>query len=377
MKLFKSLMLLLLAIVLSTIVYLLFKHDIQASHDTPYTRADVIQVEAPATEPRWRLLLLGDAGDSTLTPWHPTLALASELASIEPEKTSVVMLGDNIYLAGYPNLDEDETEFDEDQLELIDRLNAQLQISKRSGAELFLVPGNHDWYATQVDSQAEHVVRYAKKHQAKVQFMPWQKGTTPAPSAVHRDGVSIIFLDTQWLITTDQSGLDKGLAQLTQLISDIERDHPDNLMLVTGHHPLQTMGPHAEFYTSRGYALVMGLISLFVDMDQDITNPPYQRLITGLNKALSTSSKVIYAAGHEHSLQLFEGLNTGPDYQIVSGAANDSKVSGVGHNEHSLFAVSQEGLTQLSLYPEGLLLEAIATEGGKVLHRQWLWHTAP
>jgi len=377
MKFFKSLMLVLLAVVLSTIVYLLFKHEVQASHDTPYTRTDVTQVEAPTSEPRWRLLLLGDAGDSTLDPWHPTLALASKLASIKPENTSVVMLGDNIYMTGYPNLDEGETEFDEKQLAAIDRLNAQLQISKRSGAELFLVPGNHDWYASQVDSQAEHVALYAQQQQAKVQFLPWQQDAAPEPTAVHRDGVSLVFLDTQWLITTDQSGLDKGLAQLTQLLSDIERDHPDNLILVTGHHPLQTMGPHAEYYTSRGYAFVMGLISLFVDMDQDITNPPYMRFIDGLNKSLNTSSKVVYAAGHEHSLQLFEGLNTGPNYQIVSGAANSSKVSGVGHNDHSLFAVSKEGLTQLSLYPEGLLLEAIATEGGQVLHRQWLWHTAP
>ena len=106
MKFFKSLMLLLLAIVLGTITYLLFKHEIQTSHDTPYTRADVTQVEAPEGEPSWRLLLLGDAGDSTLNPWHPTLALASKLASVKPENTSVVMLGDNIYMTGFPNLDE-------------------------------------------------------------------------------------------------------------------------------------------------------------------------------------------------------------------------------------------------------------------------------
>jgi hypothetical protein len=377
MKILKPLMLLLLAIVLSTIAYLLFQHEIQASHDTPYTRADVDQVEAPKGEPSWRLLLLGDAGDSTLNPWHPTLVLASKLASIKPENTSVVMLGDNIYMTGFPNLDEGETKFDEKQLAAIDRLNAQLQISKRSGAELFLVPGNHDWYASQVDSQAEHVAQYAQQQQANVQFLPWQKGAAPRPTAVHRDGVSLVFLDTQWMIGAAPIDFKQALAQLTKLLSDTAQQHPDNTIVVTGHHPLQTMGPHAEYYTSRGYAFVMGLISLFVAVDQDITNPPYQRLIEGLNTALSSNSKVVYAAGHEHSLQLFEGLSNGPNYQIVSGAANDSKVSGVGHNEHSLFAVSQEGLTQLSLYPEGLLLEAIATSSEQVLHRQWLWRSAP
>jgi hypothetical protein len=324
---------------------------------------------------------MGDAGDSTLEPWHRTLAMAADIAAEKPEQTSVVMLGDNIYFFGYPNLDEEQTEYDPEQLELIDRLNAQLQISRHSGAELFLVPGNHDWYADQVDTQAEHVSAYAKEHGALVSFQPWVKNAIPFPEVVHRKGVSIIFMDTQWLITAEQAGFDRAMAHLKQLIASTVQEFPNNLILATGHHPIQTMGPHAQYYTDRGYAFFMALAGLFSESDQDTHNQPYKRLIAGLNDAFTVDANIIYAAGHEHSLQIFEALSAesltaaarkiGPDYQLVSGAAHHNKVSGVGHNDNTLFAVSAEGLMKLSIYSEGAALEVISSNGD-LLHRQWL-----
>lgn len=368
-----------------------FKHEINQSHDTPYVRDDITPIDEPKGEALWEVLLLGDAGDSTLVPWHPTLAMASEIAAKKPDQTSVVMLGDNIYFFGYPNLDEEQTEYDEEQLELIDRLNAQLQVSKRSKAELFLVPGNHDWYAEQVDTQAEHVSAYARAQGASVSFKPWVKGQQPLPEVVHRTGVSIIFIDTQWLITTDQVGFEQAMDRLRQVLKSTLIEHPNNLILATGHHPIQTMGPHAQFYTNRSYAFFMELVGLFSDSDQDTHNPPYQRLIAGLNDAFTVNAKLIYAAGHEHSLQIFEGLSPtfameassvadpspakaltlGADYQLVSGAAHHNKVSGVGHNDNTLFAVATEGFMKLSIYPEGATVEVISSNG-ELLHRQWL-----
>jgi Calcineurin-like phosphoesterase len=317
-------------------------------------------------------LLLGDAGESTLHPWSPSLKLAAELASVQPQKTSVALLGDNIYMQGYPALEKGQAVFDEEQLALIERLDAQLQISSRSGAELFLLPGNHDWLADQVDDQANHVVRYAVENNARVAFRPWKKGERPLPEVAHRPGLSLVFLDSEWLLTADQEQQDDAITYLKQLIAEIAATYPDNTVLVMGHHPLQTMGPHAEFYTGRMYAAMMRLIDLFFEMDQDITNPPYQRLIAALNDALTSESHVIYAAGHEHSLQVFQGLSKGPEYQLVSGAANASKISGVGHNEQTLFALSRAGLMQLSRYPEGVFLEVFDAHNGGVVHRQWL-----
>ena len=286
-----------------------------------------------------------------------------------------------LHFFGYPNLDEEQTEYDPEQLESIDRLNAQLQISKHSGAELFLVPGNHDWYADQVDTQAQHVLAYAEEHGALVSFQPWVKDAIPLPAVAHRAGVSIVFMDTQWLITAEQAGFDQAMTHLKQLIANTIHEYPNNLILATGHHPIQTMGPHAQYYTGRGYAFFMALVGLFSESDQDTHNQPYKRLIAGLNDAFTVDANIIYAAGHEHSLQIFESLSTesltaeaskiGADYQLVSGAAHQNKVSGVGHNDNTLFAVSAEGLMKLRIYSEGAAVEVISSNGD-LLHRQWL-----
>lgn len=378
MKIFKFLLYALLALVIVILVIAaiaglkMAKHEIRQSHDTPYIHPNHVTVEKPESEPLWQILLLGDAGDSTLEPWHPTLSLAAELASQRPDKTTVLMLGDNIYLAGYPDLDEGEVEYSEDQKRLIDRLDAQLQIAQRSSAELFLVPGNHDWYAEQVDTQAEHILRYAAKTGSSVALKPWIKGKAPMPHVVHRAGVSIVLTDSQWLITAEPKDFDSVIDSLNKTLSETKARYPDNLILVAAHHPLQTMGPHALYYTSRGYAFVMELIGLFFDIDQDIPNPPYQKLIAGLNKALDGNDNIIHAAGHEHSLQVFRRAEHGPKYQLVSGAANQSKVSGVGHNSNTEFAVSMEGFMRLSVYPQGAFLEVISTQSKEVIHRQWL-----
>ena len=378
MKILKPLLYLLLAIVVVILIIAAIagvrsaKYEIRANHETPYLHPDYSAVEKPKDAPLWQVFLLGDAGDSTLNPWHPTLALTAELASEMPNKTTVVMLGDNIYLAGFPNLDEGDTRYSPDQMLLIDTLDAQLQIAARSGAELFLVPGNHDWYAEQVDTQAEHVQGYAGRSGAKVALVPWAKGQVPSPEVVHRPGLSLVFLDSQWLIAADQTSFDDVIDELENKISEIETDYPNNTILVTAHHPLQTMGPHAQYYTSRVYAFVMELFQIFIDIDQDTHHMPYQKLINGLNDALEGNDKIIYAAGHEHSLQVFKDKQHGPKFHLVSGAANQSKVSGVGHNANTQFAVSQEGFMRLSIYPQGNFLEVFSTQQQAVIYSQWL-----
>ena len=378
MKILKPLLYLLLAIIVVILIIAAIagvksaKYDIRANHDTPYVHPDYLAVEKPKDAPQWQVLLVGDAGDSTLSPWHPTLALTAELASELPNKTTVMMLGDNIYLSGFPNLDEGETRYSADQMLLIDTLNAQLQIAARSGAELFLVPGNHDWYAEQVDTQAEHVQSYADRSAAKVALVPWTKGQVPSPEVVHRPGLSLVFLDSQWLIAADQTNFGQVIGELDSKIKQIETEYPNNTILVTAHHPLQTMGPHAQYYTSRVYAFVMELIQIFFQVDQDLHHPPYQKLISGLSDVLEGNDKIIYAAGHEHSLQVFKDNGHGPKFHLVSGAANQSKVSGVGHNANTQFAVSQEGFMRLSIYPQGNFLEVFSTQEQAIIHSQWL-----
>ncbi|ARN74775.1 metallophosphoesterase [Oceanicoccus sagamiensis] len=342
------------------------------ANTSPYINAELAQV-SPQTAPlKQRILLLGDAGHSAIDPLQPSLEKAINRATLAPEKTTVVMLGDNIYFFGFPNKDEDE-QYSASQLEDISHLEAQLQIAKRSGAEMYIVPGNHDWYADQVDSQAQYIEDYARDNQLQAEFAPHRVNADPLPEIIHRDGISIVFLDSQWLIKAEETSYQQAIEHLEQLLQTTARDYPDNLLLLTAHHPMETMGPHNGYYTHRGYQFAMFMLELFRENDQDIEHPRYQRMINDMERLLA-DKKSVFAAGHDHSLQVFKDPEgNGPQYRLVSGAANTSKVSGVGTSDTTDFALSQEGFMELDILANGILLKVYDIYNEQPVHQQWLW----
>lgn len=322
------------------------------------TASDHLAVDSQLQQ---RILLLGDAGHSSIEPLQASLAKAQERASQFADKTAIVMLGDNIYYFGFPNKEQGQTEYTESQLEDISHLEAQLSIAKNSGAEMFVVPGNHDWYATQVDSQAAYVEQYAIDNNTRATFAPHSLGQAPMPEVLHRNGVSLVFLDTMWMIKADEAQYQLAMMKLNELLKATQQNHPDNIVLVSGHHPIETMGPHNKYYTSAVYKAFISVLSLFTENDQDTDHPNYRRLIEGIELTLARYPKAIYAAGHEHSLQVFkDGEDKSPQYRLVSGAANSSKVTGVGTNDNSLFALAQEGFMEIDIFNEQIVLRVFS-----------------
>ena len=142
-------------------------------------------------ELKQRIILLGDAGLSSITPLQASLKKAIVHGEKSPDKTAVIMLGDNIYPSGFPNKTPEQPTFNAEQIKHISFLEAQLQIAKQSRAEMFILPGNHDWYATQVDSQAQYIQDYAKENKLSATFMPYQRNSAPLPQMIYREGISI------------------------------------------------------------------------------------------------------------------------------------------------------------------------------------------
>ncbi len=362
----------------ATLFVLLSACAAQPSHNTPFI-ADGI--EAGATVPagavlQRRILLLGDAGASTLEPWQASLARSAERAALAPDKTTVLLLGDNIYYRGFPRKDDDQAEYTEKQRALIQRLDAQLRIAEASGAELYVLPGNHDWYAEQVDDQANYVEDYGRQRELNVHFEPYEAGQPPLPEVIHRDGISIVFLDSMWMIQGEDSDVELAAQRLRELLRETRQQHPDNLVLLSAHHPLETMGPHGKYFSSSGYRFTVWLIGLFTDIDaQDLPHPRYTRMTDAIREVLADCGcRSVFAAGHDHSLQLFGNRQqSAPQYRIVSGAANTSKLTGVGNNANSLFALSQEGFVELDVYDRGVLLRSYSIAQPEPVFSYWLW----
>lgn len=344
-----------LLLLVALIGYVLYaSSQLPPSHDTPF--ATVATQPVPDEPLRQRLILWGDGGESTLQPWQPSMQMARDLAAEAPERTTMVALGDNIYYFGYPTLEQDQTTFDAEQLEDIGHLEAQLKVAADSGAALVMVPGNHDWYAGQTDDQAKFIADYGRRFEADVALRPWvEAGAAPMPDLMHLDGITLLLLDSQWMITADAAGLammrDAVRAKLAQVPAG-------DILVVAKHHPVETMGPHARFYSSLVYRWVMAVIEMIWGNDQDLDTPPYRDYMDALAQAFDGyQGRVVFAAGHDHSLQVFGGRDQPvPQYRLVSGAANTSKVSGVGSNRNTLFAVSREGFMSLELYSQGVWL---------------------
>jgi hypothetical protein len=359
MKIVKRVLLSLLVVILLLVLAVWINPQFAPNHDTPYLALDG-EVTAPAPSEAdiiQRVVIYGDAGHSTTDPWQASMGRVSERASISPEKTLVLALGDNIYMQGYPSKEQGQPDWDEDQLESIAFLDAQLKVAQVSGATMVLVPGNHDWYASEVDSQAQHIALYADAREANVAFRPHRPGQPPFPESADFAGVSVVFVDSEWLIQNDPATTAPAYEQLDRELARIRRERPQNLIVLAQHHPMETMGQHGGYMTHFAYWFFINLIDLFVDMNQDIGHPEYDYYVDQVSGIMSKYDRVVHSAGHEHSLQLFKPpAGQGASYNLVSGAGNSNKVSGVWHNANSRFALSQEGFMELAITEQGVHL---------------------
>ena len=97
------------------------------------------------------------------------VAARASMLRTEPLSSLLVII---FTIEGFPRKEAGQQEWTDDQLESISYLDAQLKVAEVSGASLYLVPGNHDWYATEVDSQALYIEQYGRENNANVFFEP-------------------------------------------------------------------------------------------------------------------------------------------------------------------------------------------------------------
>ena len=371
----KKILLSLLVIVAVLVGLLYFNPQVKPAHIEPYLAlGEESQAPAPdANDVIQRVILYGDAGHSSTDPWQPSMAKVAARASQFPDRTTVIALGDNIYYQGFPRKEVGQQEWTEDQLESISYLDAQLRVAKVSGASLYLVPGNHDWYAMEVNSQALHIEQYGRDNNAQVFFEPREREGMTLPKSLNFPGVSIIFIDSQWWLTGDKEY--KSEAAMAEKFARIREKNPENLIIVAQHHPLVTEGPHGGYLSDFRYWLIMNILyQVFPEAaSQDTQDPNYQLMIQAQNRVMSQYDRVIHAAGHEHSLQLMQPLDdSSASYLLVSGAGNSNKVSGIWHNERSRFAHSTEGFLELDITTSGVYFRAFSIDKKTPTAEFWL-----
>lgn len=375
-------------IVLGFIVQIVYLSFIGCSHTSPYYHPDISfegKTEVLTDTPiDYRIILIGDAGQPK--PDEPVLKSLKNWSARESDKTTVVFLGDNMYPDGMT---------DERRDEVKEKLVPQLDTITLSNAHGLFIPGNHDW--TNGREEGYHALLEQQKFienrlSQRPAFLPKNGSPGPIPVDLPKSSpvLRLIVLDTQWWLQDNPHSSKTPASVISELKRLLQTDLP---IIVVGHHPIESYGQHGGFFDWKDHIFPgrmykkwlwfpMPIIgSIFplsrwhvFDNPQDLNGKRYTEMVNQFRHAFNASkqtSLLIYASGHDHSLQVLKGDIT--DYLLISGLGSTEKASPVSHGDNTLFAHQHTGFMSIDFLIDGrILVRVIEPNGENVVFHHWL-----
>jgi len=328
------------------------------------------------------LFLIGDAGD----PGQLSRSLLSLRSAAHSARGSavIVFLGDNAYPEGLPeplNIDRAQAE---------SRLDAQITVVRESKARGIFVPGNHDWGgradtgASAIRREGEYVVR---RGNGSVEMHP--SGGCPGPSVIDiSNHLRLIALDTEWWLqraSSDVAGDPTCAAQsegeVIGLLSAALATAGDRRVIVAAHHPLVSGGAHGGHFGWRDHIFPLRDYSSWLWLPlpavgsaypmmrerglwlEDAANGANRTMRLAIDSAFAAHPPLVYAAGHEHNLQVLSG--TTARFLVVSGAGSEDMLNPVFTLPSTLFARQAYGFMRLDVMRDGRVRLAVLTVDGR------------
>ncbi|HEX7023996.1 MAG TPA: metallophosphoesterase [Gemmatimonadales bacterium] len=342
------------------------------------------------------IFLLGDAGTAGLDP-DPNLMELSRQAAESPKGSVIVFLGDNLYPAGMPPED------DPTRVESERRLEVELDVARYSQRRAIFVAGNHDWQRWGSGGLGA-IGRVSDYLRERVKGLSIQLPDSACPGPVTVDvgtAVRLVFLDTQWWLhnhdkpygTTSRCSAineDQVIEQLKATLASAGKRH----VVVAAHHPLATGGEHGgryglgrHLFPLRGWKRwlwipipVLGSIYPVARKlgitSQDLSNGRNEYMRRRLGEAFAEHPPLLYAAGHDHNLQVFKGPYA--RYSIVSGSGVVDHQEGVGWKKETIYAEAAPGFMRLDVDRQGRArLSVTKTEATGPSESMAIWLTEP
>lgn len=302
-----------------------------------------------------KVFLIGDAGEPK-NP-HKNFELLKEKFSVADNDDVLIFLGDNIYPKGLPGKEHPQ------RAEMEAKLIPQLELMESFPGKSFILPGNHDWaqgrkYGLE---NALHMEAFILDYfQGENKFLPL--AGCPGPVEVPITSQStLILLNTQYFLhpwdkpAEDSSCGSKSTLEALEELKNVVKRNAGKHILIAAHHPVYTYGEHNGNFSFKQHLFplpVLGSIHpafrKLIGNIQDNTHPKYKAIMKQIVAAMNEASHVVYAAGHEHSLQHIERDS---HHFIVSGSG--SKTSHVKQGKYSAFAKSEQGFAILDLHDSG------------------------
>ncbi|HJQ54487.1 MAG TPA: metallophosphoesterase [Gemmatimonadaceae bacterium] len=326
----------------------------------------------PESDIETTLFFVGDAGEQDPRVVGAPLDSLTAQASVAPERTVIVFLGDNVYPAGIP------AEGAAEWADARRRLEAQVRAIPPGVRGIFL-PGNHDWsdsgpfglYSMRLEERMIATLAQGRN----IRLLPTNGCPGPVPVDIGR--LRLIALDSQWWLHTfivkDSLSTCANSTPVTVTAALREEVRPPGagrIVFVAAHHPLMTGGPHG------GYCGITGPFRRFSGGNQDIMSAGNRTFRDSVRSAFRGRPPLAYIAGHDHNLQVLRGGGD-VDYILVSGAGSESKTEcAVRLRESYYTSQHRTGFMRIDVMKtKGVLLRVFrypSTNGRALVYSRWL-----
>ncbi len=268
----------------------------------------------PAIDPDYILFLIGDTGNPQCVP-----ELNESFYRYVHEstaKSAIVYLGDNVYTNGIPYRSYTSDTYEGKSMKVkIAEAKLLVQLNRLSGypGNAYFVPGNHDYHKMikspkRIDAQRNLITAFNKKKETngEISFKPAGRDDLKVELLELTPEIAIIFIDSEWAVRKINKSASKRLFTdpLKKAFNAAEKY---KYVILAAHHPLYSVGDH-------------GHEKLFL-ASEDIHRKKYGKYIHTIEPYLNQGMNIIYAAGHDHSIQYMHPQNF---HQIISGSGSKS-----------------------------------------------------
>ncbi|WP_411028967.1 metallophosphoesterase [Spongiimicrobium sp. 3-5] len=297
---------------------------------------------------------IGDAGLSPSGQLNPALKQFKKRLDGSNENSTAIFLGDNIYPAGMPSKKDDLG-----HSVAKNNLDAQLKTVEGYKGKTVFIPGNHDWYSEGLKGLERQQKYIEKQLNSKEVFFP--EDGCPMQKIDINDDVVVIAIDTEWYLTNwdrhptmnDECEI-KDREKFFEELEGLIKKNLDKTTILAMHHPVFTYGVHGGHFSFKHQ--VIPVLGSFVNVlrrttgasTTDVLNKRYTELRKRIVTLAQYSEKVVFASGHEHSLQYIVEENTP---QIVSGSG--AKKGATRLLNGSKFSTGKMGYATMEVYKDG------------------------
>lgn len=346
---------------------------------------------APGTDPDvdYQIILVGDTGpDGELA--SPLSDLLQYYLATAGDRSSIVFLGDRLPCCLLENAEVQYAGLPEIQREVPNHPFASYP------GKVILVPGEQDGhFFSPVEEELAEATDQVSTRQIVI---PDDRSLEPIVLEL-TDTLTLILLNTRgWFRGGDDQSIEMDQERdsdfLVHLDDLIKRNRKKDL-LVVGHHPIRSQGIHGGHFPIRYHLFPLTarfenaylplpligsaypLYRRFVGKKQDLAAARYQILRRGFAGLFRQHEDLIYASGHDRSLQY---LPDGSVHHVISGAGESPEYVAKAGREG--FTASTTGLTVIEYHRNGSIWlemrEAVpGSKAGKSLYRVALRESGP